>query len=383
MEKKNKIYTVIDFARYHGGNMEAKEMHALEKAALEDPFLADALEGYMHTNSATEDVQHLKSLLAEKTTKKKVYPIASISQNVWWRVAAIFILIGIAGYFFFDLGLEDGNTIAKNELNNVNQRAGQTPGLDSPATAMMMEYGNSGEIKANFPKNEKEEAAGSVARLNHKSTHTQKPLSAPLSENFSYKRIIEDTTLDPTDYVAVENIGKVVAKNREAAARMKVAENNNLASVSLLKEDTPKMAYQSSVASGKSVNIKEAELSEVVVAGDSRNRKITSKTSPAMLPGQVIHVIISPQSKLQPIEGLENYRYYISTNKQEVRDEKKHVLQGSILLEFSINKEGKPIDIRVKNSDCFLCEKQAISLLENGPLWKGKSNEKGEMTIQF
>ena len=81
MDKKTKTYTAIDFARYHDGNMEAKEMHSLEKAALEDPFLADALEGYIHTSSATEDVQHLRSLLAEKTTQKKVYSIASVGKS--------------------------------------------------------------------------------------------------------------------------------------------------------------------------------------------------------------------------------------------------------------------------------------------------------------
>ena len=38
-------YTAADFERYHSGKMSAGEMHALEKAAMEDPFLADALEG--------------------------------------------------------------------------------------------------------------------------------------------------------------------------------------------------------------------------------------------------------------------------------------------------------------------------------------------------
>ena len=95
MEKKNKIYTADDFARYYAGNMEAKEMHALEKAALEDPFLADALEGYAHTAAATAEVQNLRAALTKRTTRKKVFSLTSLSQNNWWRIAAIFIFIGL------------------------------------------------------------------------------------------------------------------------------------------------------------------------------------------------------------------------------------------------------------------------------------------------
>ena len=53
---KNHInYTSEDFKRYYSGTMTAAERHALEKAALDDPFLADALEGYKF--STPGDVQ--------------------------------------------------------------------------------------------------------------------------------------------------------------------------------------------------------------------------------------------------------------------------------------------------------------------------------------
>ena len=44
--KYNNGFTAGDFERYHNGSMSPLEMHQLEKAAMEDPFLADALEGY-------------------------------------------------------------------------------------------------------------------------------------------------------------------------------------------------------------------------------------------------------------------------------------------------------------------------------------------------
>ena len=55
--------------KYHKGLLTAKEMHELEKAALEDPFLADALEGYALPDIATAtDLQDLKNRLDEKTS---------------------------------------------------------------------------------------------------------------------------------------------------------------------------------------------------------------------------------------------------------------------------------------------------------------------------
>jgi hypothetical protein len=44
--KHDIIYTAEDIQRYLAGGMEPAEMHALEKAALDDAFLAEAIEGY-------------------------------------------------------------------------------------------------------------------------------------------------------------------------------------------------------------------------------------------------------------------------------------------------------------------------------------------------
>jgi hypothetical protein len=97
--KNNKLYTADDFKRYHAGTMPAAEMHELEKAALEDPFLADALEGYLNTPSFENDIKELKERLNKKRNKK-IFSISSLAQSGWWRIAALFIIIAGAGYFF-------------------------------------------------------------------------------------------------------------------------------------------------------------------------------------------------------------------------------------------------------------------------------------------
>ena len=45
-EKNDIIYTAEDIKRYITGAMNPQEMHAIEMAALDDPLLAEAMEGY-------------------------------------------------------------------------------------------------------------------------------------------------------------------------------------------------------------------------------------------------------------------------------------------------------------------------------------------------
>ena len=72
-ERKNIVYTAVDLQRYHSGTMSEAEMHALEKAALDDPFLSEALEGYVFTTTAEKDIIELKNRLSEKEKNKKEY----------------------------------------------------------------------------------------------------------------------------------------------------------------------------------------------------------------------------------------------------------------------------------------------------------------------
>ncbi|HZH96503.1 MAG TPA: hypothetical protein VEY06_11485, partial [Flavisolibacter sp.] len=86
-------YGAEDFQRYHRGTMPAAERHALEKAALEDPFLGDALEGYVHTANADADAAELKKRLAVRLQKEpKVVPFGKKNSFHWLRIAAMFFV---------------------------------------------------------------------------------------------------------------------------------------------------------------------------------------------------------------------------------------------------------------------------------------------------
>lgn len=119
MSANNKIknFSTVDIEKYHKGLLSPKERHDLEKAALDDPFLADALEGYAYAGSnISEDVVELNKRLSEKTGEAKVIPFS------WWRVAAVIILISGAGFLVYQFAFnKKPNEIAESKPAEINK----------------------------------------------------------------------------------------------------------------------------------------------------------------------------------------------------------------------------------------------------------------------
>ena len=112
-----KNYSAADIEKYHKGLLSAKERHDLEKAALDDPFLADALEGYaVEAVDHRADIIDLKKRLNEKVEEGKVIGMKGGAKTSfpWLRVAALVIII--AG-----LGLMARQFIFKEKSKNIVQ----------------------------------------------------------------------------------------------------------------------------------------------------------------------------------------------------------------------------------------------------------------------
>ncbi len=130
-----KHFTATDIERYHRGLLSAKERHALEKAALDDPFLADALEGYAVPGvNASADLSELQKRLEERTERTRVIPLAGGKTRSfpWLRAAAAIVILAGAGYLAYQFaftGNEPNSEIAKTEPGVTQQK----PASDSPA----------------------------------------------------------------------------------------------------------------------------------------------------------------------------------------------------------------------------------------------------------
>jgi len=102
-------FTAADIEKYHKGLLPPAEMNRLEKAALDDPFLADALEGYATPGVDMQaDLAELKERLAQKEEDKKVIPLAPAGKSIpWLRAAAIVILVSGLGFLTYRFAFTD------------------------------------------------------------------------------------------------------------------------------------------------------------------------------------------------------------------------------------------------------------------------------------
>jgi len=122
-EEKNIInYTAADIEKYWKGTLSAAEMHAMEKAAMDDPFLADALEGYKNISLADAGLDSLKEKLDKRVGA--VVPILNLKRKrfTWVRAAAaIIIIIGI-GLLVQQLVFNDRNRNSMAILEKENKK---------------------------------------------------------------------------------------------------------------------------------------------------------------------------------------------------------------------------------------------------------------------
>ncbi len=119
-----KTYSASDIEKYQQGLLSPAEMHAMEKAALEDPFLADAMEGYTNAGASLQaDLEDLKKRLGQRTEEKnKVIPLggAGKSSFPFMRAAVMIGVLAGAGtlaYLFMFKGKEQPIAQVKQEKN--------------------------------------------------------------------------------------------------------------------------------------------------------------------------------------------------------------------------------------------------------------------------
>ncbi len=104
-----KHFTATDIEKYHKGLLSNLERHELEKAALDDPFLADALEGYATSGVQVEtDLAELKNRLGQKIEGTKIVLLKKSSGNnlKLLRAAVLLAFVAGAGLLIYQFGFK-------------------------------------------------------------------------------------------------------------------------------------------------------------------------------------------------------------------------------------------------------------------------------------
>ncbi|HTR29297.1 MAG TPA: carboxypeptidase-like regulatory domain-containing protein [Puia sp.] len=117
-------FSASDIEKYRKGELSAREMHDLEEAALDDPFLADAIEGLTAHADPAHDLTDLHERLNRKVTEQARRRKVVILRRRIAFAATLILLLGIGYTFFYNGGnrLNRGNRLnGGNRLNRENR----------------------------------------------------------------------------------------------------------------------------------------------------------------------------------------------------------------------------------------------------------------------
>ena len=428
-EKKYRKYTAADIEKYHKGLLSPKEMHEFEKAALDDPFLSDALEGYGSAAvNISKDLPELEKRLEERITGTKVIGMTSNRNSFkWWRAAAAVIILGGIGFFTFRLSMNDNKkSVANLESKQKSNEAVQTPLTDSSRLTRTETTGISDSNKL----------VGTITTTSKKKP--EKSMPAPVDSI--------NLTAGAGSFVAtdVPNFKDSVTKNVHsqksdnadilAKAKQPVANNNKqLQEFSLLEKqksqnDRQQMNYfrgqvtdanNSPLPFANVTNIRDnvgtyadARGNFTLISADSvldvQVRSVGFENNFTRLKNNItrnkvvlqddnatVDKIISYQKpdtsrsrngtmKLEepePADGWTNYDTYLANNINVPDDLKVNQKKGRVEVSFEVNQNGEPVNIKVEKSLCQKCDEEAIRLVKQGPKWKKKNKKSKRVTI--
>ena len=417
---------LLDYIR---GLRKGKEAHRLEKESMQDPFLADAMDGYNQVEGNHEQrIEKLRMQVSAHSAKKKnTYAIT-------WSIAACLIIgFGISSYFLFlKKSMTDEVFIAEESVSTKLAEPAAPPTPAIPATPTV-------------PATPQKEIALATTKVKTDST----PISEITARQADKKDMIAkiQATSQPQQGTPVatvpvmEEISEETAALQEVVATMDTFESESdkkmkLAKVatilpqknmikgrvtdekgepligasvtykgtnigtitnmngefSLVKKDDKKrltaeyigydpveIRVDTSRTMLIAMNENKQTLNEVVVVGYGAKKNKKSTTL-----GSVVKVEEQAEKEItpQPVIGKRSYQKYLKENLVRPADEKCAQVKGKVVLTFLVNKEGRPFYIKVKESLCESADKEAIRLIQEGPDWI-YGNKLAEVTVKF
>jgi TonB family protein len=385
---KNNGFTAGDIERYHSGKMLPEERHALEKAALDDPFLADALEGYAFTSTPAADLASIQSRLKEKQDRKKVIPL--FQKYKWLSVAAILLVIAGAGWLTYTISeKETAAPVAVHKEGKSTETTSTPPQLSNPLDS----------------------SANSSDRL----VNNTSPVTKQNKELREYKKEKTTKTNDLVVRDVKDAIGSDLTKNEAVSKARKPSDQNEVASVNAPVANTQmsEVTINRALTSAPYAKASSAQREQAIAKDSNRDNANLNGRRSGINPNDTIknfNVVLQPQhmdsadmviigygvqkkspvnypkviiDTLEPAEGYTDFDSYVASNLKPPDEIKSKTISGEVQLSFDVDENGKPVNIAVVKSLCQKCDEEAVRLLKEGPKWKKKKNKKGKLTIRF
>ena len=418
---------LLDYIR---GLRKGKEAHRLEKESMQDPFLADAMDGYNQVEGNHEQrIEKLRMQVSAHSAKKKN------TRAITWSIAACLAIgFGISSYFLFlKKSMTDEVFIAEESVSIklAEPAAPPTPAIPAtptvPATPQKEIALATTKVKTDSTpiseitarQADKKDMIAKIQATSQPQQGTPPVATVPVMEEVSEETAALQEVVATMDTFESESdkkmklakVATILPQNNMIKGRVTDGKGEPLigASVtykgtnigtitnmngefSLVKKDDKKrltaeyigydpveIRVDTSRTMLIAMNENKQALNEVVVVGygAKKNKKSTTLGSDAKVKEQT-EKEITPQ----PVIGKRSYQKYLKEHLVRPTDEKCAQVKGKVVLTFLINKEGRPFYIKVKESLCESADKEAIRLIQEGPDWI-YGNKLVEVTVKF
>lgn len=410
----NISYRFEDIQRYLQGKMSSGEMHDIEKAALQDPFLADAIEGYneVDNNTAQQDILSINAKIINENKKLKVVSFKPKPQ--WLRVAALIIILAgigvISSYFFKNSNQQQQvaqlktynqenrtTTDSAERLTSPNSIQNEEPAvvknnIKSNPIALSKNKNNNAVISADKNVQANEQSATTVINPAPVVQDVQ-VLKSFATDSSLYKTTDSpqqtlQSRLSTTSLVTKIFAGKVVDEDNKPIAGAVVQSGDKQKAVitdfngsfvlqkndSLLNVTAGIVGYETERATLQTGNTNLIKLKEN-----------TDALNDVVVTGYGVQKRKSVEQSATPVGGWQNFNDYVITQlNSDTTNE--HLITGKdiVELEFFIDNQGTPYNIKVVKSVDVEKNSKAIDIIKTGPKWTNTSkNKKGKVAIQF
>jgi hypothetical protein len=306
---------------YIQGNKRGKDAHRLEREAMNDPFLQEALDGFDSVAGDHADVlERLEQNIMHRASAKRRRQLV-----VSWSVAAtLLLLIGLGSYFIFQNSEKNAPVIATSQKTKPAQ-----PSVNKPEE-VVREAEKQKQTKRFVPPvikpddqvNEEEEMV----------TQDKVMESTAAVGAVNFDKGTDDVTVEPQQTQANEPKAQIAAANRQ---------NDD----SLIKQQNERIALRETV-------MKKA------------------------LQGKESVVVVVRETK--PFDQKEFLQYCKDKAGKDLCGEAK----SSVTVEFTINEYGRPTGYKFKKSSCDKAKSEIEKLLNQSPTWTNP-NQKVSVKISW
>ncbi len=404
---------------YLEGKLDASTMHKVERISLEDPFVAQALAGLTEAKKRTQTLsllqKQLQARVEQKPIEHKMWRITSMRLSIAATAAVLFIAVSVL-FWFRESNRQKQLEVAANQPKEVEVQlrndAVVPTLLDTPAVItedialnktaveeILAKTVNSGalaiaknkEVKIDVPTDailgEKSFKSAKLNRNTEGSNPTiiGPPLAAPASPVQALNSRVEDIQVQTSNAKLVKGLvldinGKPIAganvqmvgddlraiTNKSGEFELAVNKDSNKITLDVASVGYARKNVEAKTNDQLNIRLEESNsaLSEVVVVSGVASRKVSAPNVNANA----------------PVIGWEAFEKYLTQNN-------KLFGKGNLIVElaFSINKDGKPVDIKLLKAQSKSINEEAIRLLNGGPRWeyKASSENKAKVAIKF